>query len=160
MGQSAVQPLTEVATSDDPEAASAAGEILQGIVGVRTFVAELSSTDPEARLRAVAVLGVIGGPVAAEALMTMVSDPDVRIRMRSVGLLGGLGDPRAIRVLKRVFTSDPVSEVAAAAEESLRELGALPGDGTTRQGGTAGGDGMNGDAEPPTEPEDPGTFDQ
>lgn len=149
MGQAAVQPLTEVVTGDDPEAAVVAGEILNEIVGVRSFVAELSSTDPEARLRAVLVLGVIGGPVAAEALMTMVTDPDVRIRAQSVALLGDLGDPRAVKVLKRVFTSDPVSEVAAAAEESLRILGALPSS-----------DAGAGPAETPPEPEDQGTFDQ
>lgn len=126
MGQSAVQPLTEVAIGDDPEAATVAGEILNQVVGVRNFVGELSSTEPQARLRAVLVLGVMGGPVAAEALMTMVTDPDVRIRMQSVATLGDIGDPRAVKVLKRVFTSDPVSEVAAAAEESLRTLGALP----------------------------------
>jgi HEAT repeat protein len=156
MGQSAVQPLMEVAIGNDPEAALVAGEILNDIVGVRSFVTELSSTDMEARLRAVLVLGVIGGPVAAEALMTMVTDPDVRIRAQSVVLLGELGDPRAVKVLKRVFTSDPVSEVATAAEESLRALGALPpvdetlspAEETTVQ------------PEGPPEPDGQGTFDR
>ncbi|HEX8100344.1 MAG TPA: HEAT repeat domain-containing protein, partial [Actinomycetota bacterium] len=99
---------------------------LNKVVGARMFVGELSSTDPETRLRAVAVLGVMRGAIAVEALMTMVTDPDVRVRTRAVTLLGRLGDYRAVKVLKRVFTSDPVSDVAAAAEESLRALGALP----------------------------------
>jgi hypothetical protein len=43
-------------------------------------------------------------------------------------LLGELGDPRASRPLKRVFTTDPVSDVAAAAEQALRRLGELPED--------------------------------
>jgi HEAT repeat protein len=157
MGQSAVQPLTEVAIGDDADAALVAGEILNEIVGVRTFVTELSSTEPEARLRAVLVLGVIGGPVAAEALMTMVTDPDVRIRAQSVDLLGELGDPRSVKVLKRVFTSDPVSEVATAAEESLRALGALPpADPTPVQPDVP----PEAPPEIPPEPEDQGTFDQ
>ncbi|MDP8957169.1 MAG: HEAT repeat domain-containing protein [Actinomycetota bacterium] len=152
MGQSAVQPLTEVAIGDDLDAALVAGEILNEIVGVTSFVTELSSTDPDARLRAVLVLGVIGGPVAAEALMTMVTDPDVRIRAQSVVLLGELGDPRAVKVLKRVFTSDPVSEVAAAAEESLRELGALAPDDEKP---------VHPDVpEAPPEPDGQGTFDR
>jgi HEAT repeat protein len=126
MGQPAVEPLTDVVVGDDPQAAAAAGEILSHVVGVRPFVADLSSTDPQTRLRAVAVLGAMGGLVASDALMTMVSDPDVRVRMQAVGLLGDIGDRRVVKVLKRVFTSDPVHEVAAAAEDSLRALGALP----------------------------------
>jgi hypothetical protein len=89
--------------------------------------------------------------------MTMVTDPDVRIRAQSVELLGELSDPRAVKVLKRVFTSDPVTEVATAAEDSLRALGALP---------PADPVPVQPEAEPemppevPPEPEDQGTFDQ
>jgi HEAT repeat protein len=79
----------------------------------------------------------------------MVTDPDVRIRAQSVVLLGELGDPRAVKVLKRVFTSDPVSEVATAAEESLRALGALPP-----------AEEMTVQPEGPPEPDGQGTFDQ
>jgi HEAT repeat protein len=124
MGHAAVKPLVDVVMGDDPEAAAAAGALLQRIAGAQSFLPDLSSIDPEDRLRAVEVLGVIGGDVACEALLGTLSDPDPRIRIRSASLLGTLGDLRAVRALRRVFLSDPVGEVAAAAEEGLSELGA------------------------------------
>jgi HEAT repeat protein len=68
----------------------------------------------------------MGGTAAVEGLLTVLTDPDVQVRSRAAMLLGGLGDPQAARPLKRVFTTDPVSEVAAAAEQALRRLGELP----------------------------------
>jgi HEAT repeat protein len=127
MGHAAVKPLVEVVMGDDTEAAAAAGALLQRIAGAQSFLPDLSSIDPEERLRAVEVLGVIGGDVASEALLGTLSDPDPLIRVRSAALLGALGDLRAIRALRRVFLSDPVGEVAAAAEEALRSLGATGG---------------------------------
>lgn len=127
MGHSAVKHLVEVIMGDDPEAATAAGALLQRIAGAQSFLPDLTSIDPEQRLRAVEVLGVIGGDVACEALLGTLSDPDPLIRVRSASLLGSLGDLRAIRALRRVFLSDPVGEVAAAAEEGLRSLGASGG---------------------------------
>jgi HEAT repeat protein len=126
MGPAAVEPLVEVVTGPDPLAAAVAGGLLGRITGPGQFVAELRSTDPATRLRAVEVVGAIGGKVASEALLVSLTDPDVRIRVRSATLLGSLGDPRSVRPLKRVFLSDPVMEVAAAAEAALRALGSHP----------------------------------
>jgi len=126
MGQAAVEPLVEVAAGDDVEAAAAAGALLERIAGAHAFAARLSSVDPKARLRAVRVLGAMGGSVAADALLGALSDPDVRIRARAATLLGGMGELRAVKPLRRMFLSDPVSEVAAAAESALRILGSVP----------------------------------
>jgi HEAT repeat protein len=126
VGRAAVDPLVEVAAGQDVEAAAAAGALLERIAGASAFAAGLSSVDPEARLRAVQVLGAIGGSVAADALLEALSDPDVRIRARAAALLGGVGDQRAVKPLRRMFLSDPVSEVAAAAESALRMLGSVP----------------------------------
>jgi HEAT repeat protein len=127
MGHAAVKPLVEVVMGGDPDAAEAAGALLQRIAGAESFLPGLSSIDPEERLRAVEVLGVIGGDLASDALLGALSDPDPRIRIRSASLLGALGDRRAVGALRRVFLSDPVGEVAAAAEQALSELGAAGG---------------------------------
>jgi HEAT repeat protein len=124
MGHAAVQPLVDVVMGDDREAAAAAGALLQATAGAQSFLPSLGSVDPDARLRAVEVLGAIGGPAASEALLTTLFDPEPRIRVRSATLLGALGDLMAVRPLRRVFQGDPVGEVAAAAEEALRALGA------------------------------------
>jgi HEAT repeat protein len=126
MGQAAVEPLSRVAAGDDVEAAAAAGALLERLAMASAFAASLSSIDPEARLLAVQVLGAMRGSVAADALLQALSDPDVRIRARAATLLGGMGEPRAVRPLRRMFLSDPVSEVAEAAESALRMLGAVP----------------------------------
>jgi HEAT repeat protein len=126
MGRAAVEPLVEVAIGEDVEAAAAAGALLDRIAGASAFAEGLSSVDPEERFRAVKVLGAIGGSVAADALLGTLSDPDVRIRARSASLLGALGELRAVKPLRRMFLSDPVSEVAAAAESALRMLGSVP----------------------------------
>jgi HEAT repeat protein len=126
MGPAAVDPLIEVVAGPDPLAAAVAGGLLARITGPDRFVADLRSTDPSTRLRAVEVVGAIGGKAASEALLSALSDPDIRVRVRSATLLGSLGDPRSVRPLKRVFLSDPVMEVAAAAESALRALGSPP----------------------------------
>jgi len=121
-----VPPLVEVVTGSDPIAAAVAGGLLARISGPDRFVEALRSTDPEERLRAVEVVGAIGGRTASEALVASLTDPDVRVRVRSATRLGSLGDPRSVRSLRRVFLSDPVMEVAAAAEAALRALGDHP----------------------------------
>jgi HEAT repeat protein len=126
IGQTAVGPLVEVATSDSLEAAAAAGALLERIAGPSAFTAGLSSVDPDERLRAAQVLGAIGGSVAADALLGALSDPDVRVRTRAATLLGGMGEQRAEKPLRRMFLSDPVAEAAAAAESALRMLGSVP----------------------------------
>jgi HEAT repeat protein len=126
MGTVAVEPLVDVVVAGDPEARAAAGALLERIAGPERFRGDLGSTDPDARLRAVEVLGAIGGRIAANSLLQPLADPDIRVRSRAATLLGALGDARALPALKRVFLSDPVVEVAVAAEAALRALGAPP----------------------------------
>jgi HEAT repeat protein len=126
MGQAATGALVQVIMGGEGEATRAAGDILGRIAGPRPFVADLASTDPHRRRQAVEVLGAMGGTVAVDGLLTVLTDPDIHVRSRAAMLLGELGDPRAARALKRVFTTDPVAEVATAAEQALRRLGELP----------------------------------
>src|SRR5439155_2132679 len=125
MGATAVEPLVEVATGPDVEAAAAAGSVLERLTGVDPFVAGLSSLDPAERLRSTSVLGAIGGANAVTGLLAALGDPEVRVRVRAASLLGALGDSPAIRPLRRAFLTDPVGEVAAAAEAALRLLGSV-----------------------------------
>jgi HEAT repeat protein len=126
MGRVVIDPLTEVAVGPDPDAAAAAGTLLERIAGAQAFVAQLASIDPAARLRGVQVLGAIGGPVAAEALTSALTDPDVAVRSRAAMLIGGLHYLPAVKPLRRMFLTDPVIDAVAAAEAALRLLGTVP----------------------------------
>jgi HEAT repeat protein len=126
MGSVAIEPLIDVIMTGEGETRTAAGALLERIAGPDRFRGDLGSTSPDARLRAVEVLGAMGGRIAAEALLQPLSDPDIRVRSRAATLLGSLGDARALPALKRVFLSDPVVEVAVAAEAALRALGSPP----------------------------------
>jgi HEAT repeat protein len=58
--------------------------------------------------------------------MGALSDPEVQVRARAAAFLGTLGYLPAVKVLRRMFLTDPVAEAAAAAEAALRMLGAMP----------------------------------
>jgi HEAT repeat protein len=126
MGSMAVQALAEVATGDQPEAAKAAGQLLDQIAGPGPFIERLSSIEPDERLQAVLVLAALGGPSACEAMLPALSDPDVRVRSRAASALGTLGYLPALKQLRRMFLTDPVASAAGAAEDALRRLGAVP----------------------------------
>jgi HEAT repeat protein len=127
MDQAAVEPLVDVIVDGDLETRASAAAVLDKIGGPGPFVERLASTDPEERYRATEVLGAMGGSEAAEALLVTLGDPEVRIRSRAALLLGAMNEARAFRPLRRMLLSDPVPEVAAAAEEALASLGSLPG---------------------------------
>jgi HEAT repeat protein len=139
MGTMAVQALADVTTGDDPEASLAAGILLDRIAGPGPFIEELTSIAPDQRLRAVQVLAALGGPSASEALVSALSDPDVRVRSRAASALGALGYLSALKQLRRMFLTDPVAEAARSAEDALRRLGAVPGEGEGRGQGPAQG---------------------
>lgn len=126
LGPVAIDPLVDVVMGADAEAARAAAALIDRLAGVARFTAALSSTAPGDRLKAVRVLGAIGGGDAADGLLGALTDPDVRVRAAAAVLLGQLGERRAVPALRRVFVSDPVLEVATAAEASLTRLGARP----------------------------------
>jgi HEAT repeat protein len=122
MGMTAVEPLVEMLLQGSPELTRTVGELLQKITGPDPFLDELASLDPVRRLRAVEALGAMGGPRAVDGLVRALADPDERIRVRGLQHLGRLGDRRAIDDVRRTFASDPVFEVAEAAEEALQRL--------------------------------------
>ena len=126
MGTVTIEPLIEIVMVGDPEARAAAGALLERLAGFGPFLGDLGSTDPKARLRAVDVLGAMGGGIAVDSLLEALTDPDIGVRSRAATLLGSLGDARAVPALKRMFLSDPVVDVAVAAEAALRALGSPP----------------------------------
>ena len=128
MGSAAIDPLIEVAIGPDRDASQAAGRLIERVAGIGRFVDSLASTDPEERLRAVRVLGTIGGSQAGDALLGALGDPDIRVRATAATSLGEMGERRAIAALRRMFLGDPVADVAAAAESSLVKLGSGPSD--------------------------------
>ncbi len=128
MGRAAIDPLVRAVAEENRDVALAAAGVLDRIAGPAAFLERLSSTDPDVRLGAVEVLGAMGGPASVEALMSTLSDPDVRVRARSAALLGTLGDARAVRSLRRVFLTDPMPDVATAAESALGILGGVEDD--------------------------------
>ena len=126
MGEVAAEALADVAVGSDPDAAAAAGALIDRIVGTDPFIDGLSSIDPDERLRSVRILGAVGGPAASEALLAALTDPDVPVRARAASFLGALGYLPAVKALRRMFLTDPVAEAAAAAEAALRMLGTVP----------------------------------
>jgi HEAT repeat protein len=129
MGAPAVEPLVEVVLEAERDLAIVAGGLLERITGPEPFVRQLSSRDPDDRMRAVEVLGAIDGPSSSEWLVASLADPEQAVRIRVVELLAELGDPRSLEPLKQVFLSDPVADVSAAAERALRRLGGMPPEG-------------------------------
>lgn len=98
-----------------------AGKVLASAGGdVHRHLAELTSLDPRARLRAARVLGTTGaGPEVVERLVARLLDPAPEIRVEVVELLARLGGPEIEPMLRRVVTTDPVEAVAEAAARSL-----------------------------------------
>lgn len=128
MGEAALEPLVDVVVEAGGDTAAAAGRLLERMVGPEAFIAQLSSRNRNDRVRAVEVLGAIGGPKASEWLLGSLADPDEGVRTRAVVLLGEFGDAQALDRLKQVFLNDPVHTVTIAAEEALRRMGGLPAD--------------------------------
>jgi len=110
-----------------PSIAPRGGWLLQRIVGFESFLERLGSLEPGERLRAVVSLATIGGPRAVDALVGALSDPDRGVRLGVLRALGELCDQRAREAVERTARFDPVAEVVAAAEETLRRLSG-PGD--------------------------------
>ncbi len=123
MGTAAVDPLVDILLDDeDRDLSATVGQILQDLVGPDLFLDRLSSMDADERLRAVEVLGAIGGERGLDGMIRALSDPVETVRIRAVTLLGEAASPRAFEAVKRTFLSDPVLEVVTAAEEALRRL--------------------------------------
>jgi len=126
MGARATPFLVEAVVEGDPETRAEAGELLAALRRPADVAPQLAALDPDERLRAVEVLGAMGGPEAAEALLPALADPDHRVRVRAIVLLGDAGDERVADALRRTLRTDPSHEAAAAAAQALRRLGALP----------------------------------
>ena len=126
MGARATPFLIEAVVEGDPETRAEAGELLAALRRPADVAPQLAALDPDERLRAVEVLGAMGGPEAAEAMLPALTDPDHRVRVRAIVLLGDAGDERVAEALRRTLRTDPSHEAAAAAAQALRRLGVLP----------------------------------
>jgi HEAT repeat protein len=122
MGPAAVDPLVNLLREGHPELAGTVGITLEQLVGRDLFLQRLGSMDPAERLGAVEALGAMGGPESVDGLIRALSDPNESIRIRALGALGDMGDHGAIEAVRRSAQSDPMPEVAAAAEDALRKL--------------------------------------
>jgi hypothetical protein len=112
---------TPAAAAESPGATPTVG-LLGRITDIDGCIERLTSPDPMERLRGVEELGAIGGPRAVESLVGSLSDPESNIRVRSLQLLGDLGDDRAGSAIEYSARTDPVAEVATAAEDALQRL--------------------------------------
>ena len=124
IGPSSQELLIDVLLHGTPEVVPIVGGLLRDLVGVARLADRLTSTEADARLRAVEAIGAIGGPEAVDALIGVLSDPDERIRLRATQFLATLGDPRGADAIVAAVLNDPVPEVVAAAEGALYRLGA------------------------------------
>jgi HEAT repeat protein len=107
---------------DDPDLPRTVGRALRKVVDPVELARWLDSIDVARRHRGVEAVAAIGGPEAVETLERALSDPDVGIRLRTLHRLAELADPRAAVAVRRAVTSDPVAEVADAANAVLRRL--------------------------------------
>ncbi|MGC3998383.1 MAG: HEAT repeat domain-containing protein [Anaeromyxobacter sp.] len=78
-------------------------------------LAELDSSDPDVRERAVRKLGEEGNAAAVPALIRRLEDPDPRVVQRAVGALAQLRDPRAVKPLAELAAGQDPAFVARLA---------------------------------------------
>jgi cyclophilin family peptidyl-prolyl cis-trans isomerase/HEAT repeat protein len=90
---------------------------------VELLYALAADPEPGARELAVAGLGAVGDPAAADAVVPLLTDPDVGVRVAAVGALGSLGLPDAVELLA-TLADDPSTFVSAARASALAGLDA------------------------------------
>ena len=131
---------------DDDEGAAAAARLARRTGDIRTLadeadqgsdeaamrLAEISASEPDARVRqqAVAALGRLKGPTIEPALTAALGDDDAAVRVRAVRGLRVAATDTAVQSLTGVLTGDVDSRVRLAA---LRALASFPGRATLRE---------------------------
>jgi len=123
MGAVGAEALAGVVVEGPVERADvAAGLLGRSDAATAWLLGDLEVVDPSLRLRAVDVLGAIGGPRAQSGLVGALGDARWVIRghaARSLGRIGGEAGRDAITLVAR---GDRSPEVVAAAEEALRAM--------------------------------------
>lgn len=133
MGPAAVPTLMEIASPPDPgapgarEAAIVAIRVLGEIRdprAERVLIRILTrAEDLDARARAAAALGEVGGPLAPPALREALGDPAWQVRAQAATSLGALGDRSSVAALSAAIV-DEAWWVRLNCAEALGELGA------------------------------------
>lgn len=107
-------------------AASRSLEALRDLLETEDLVKRvLGLVDRDARVEAITLLGIQGGPRAVEVLGRALEDPDVRIRGYAVMALGRAGDPAVaprIEALRRDPANARIDGVIRAALRDLRGM--------------------------------------
>lgn len=117
------QAVEQAMPSLSREAIVAAGPVLAAVPGsADRYLADLSSLDVRARLRAVRALGAIGGQQAVTALVGRLHDPVDEIRIEALDHLGRMAGPDVVPLLRRIRAGDPIPAVGAAAERAVNQV--------------------------------------
>lgn len=88
----------------------------------KKLIRALNHPEPTVPIRAAAVLGELGSPMAVEPLIDIAqSGPDPYIQEAAVEALGQIGDTRAFQCLERL-SREGVVRVRAAAERAIKTL--------------------------------------
>jgi HEAT repeat protein len=120
MGDTGRQAVEQAMPSLSREAIVAAGTVLAAVPGsADRYLADLSSLDARARLRAVRALGAIGGQQAVTALVGRLHDPVDEIRIEALDHLGRIAGADVVPLLRRIRAGDPIPAVGAAAERAV-----------------------------------------
>lgn len=127
----AVNPLYELLSDADAWVADVAVEALQkgGAVNLTTeqitpLIDHLTSTDQDARLRALRLLGATKNELAYEPLNGLLTDADLTVRAEVAKALGAFGDQRSLQPLIDLL-ADESAEVRSGAALGLGALGSI-----------------------------------
>jgi hypothetical protein len=93
-----------------------------GPPAVNELVNILSDEDPNARWRAVEVLGHIGNSAATAPLMLSIRDPNIWVRKSAISALGEIGDPNVIQPLEGLARSPSEDYLRQVAADVLTRL--------------------------------------
>jgi hypothetical protein len=127
MGSSVIEPLAcYLSTHSDEACLESALTVALGLASPQFLPPALAlcrHQSPRVRLRAVSILGALGGIDGVSALMERLNDPAAEVRTEAARALGALGYwPAASRLAAAL--RDPAWTVRRESALSLRELGA------------------------------------
>lgn len=117
MGPIGEEALAAAVTEGSPPS-TVAGQLLRETDMATRVPADLGAVDPRVRLRAVVLLGAIGGPKVLKGLVSALSDPRPEIRAEAALSLGRTGGEGRGDV-QLLAESDQAPEVQEAAAQAL-----------------------------------------
>lgn len=107
-------------------AAASSLEQLKSLLDTEDLVKRVQGlVDHDARVKAIILLGIKGGPRAVQVLTRTLKDPDVGIRGYAVMSLGRAGDRSAVPALKKLETDPKNKRIDGVIHAALRDLGSV-----------------------------------